>query len=42
MDIKYISIGFVTVLARFIPMRFGYFLAECGGEAFFSVISKAS
>jgi lauroyl/myristoyl acyltransferase len=40
MDIKYYGICFVTAIARFIPMRFGYFLAECGGEIAFLLSTK--
>jgi lauroyl/myristoyl acyltransferase len=35
MDLRYRVLRLTAVVARFLPMRLGYFLAECGGDALF-------
>ncbi len=35
MDLRYYVLRLVAVVVRFLPMRLGYFLAECGGDALF-------
>lgn len=40
MDIKYSGLCLAAFIARFIPMRLGYFLAECGGDTFFLLSVK--
>lgn len=40
MDFKYYGLCLAVLMARFIPMRLGYFLAERGGDAFFLLSAK--
>ncbi|MFC2007702.1 lysophospholipid acyltransferase family protein [Chloroflexota bacterium] len=40
MDIRYTALRFVFVMARFVPMRPGYFLAECAGNLLFLLSAR--
>ena len=40
MDFKYYSLSLVSFVARIVPMRVGYFIAECGGDVFFLLSRK--
>jgi lauroyl/myristoyl acyltransferase len=40
MDTSYYGLSLIAFVARFIPMRFGYFLAERGGDILFLLSAK--
>ena len=40
MDLRYNAMRLAAVVVRFLPMKLGYLLAECGGEALFLLSAK--
>ena len=40
LDLRYCVLRLAAVVARFLPMRLGYFFAECGGDALFLLSAK--
>ncbi len=40
MDFRYHILRLATIAARFLPVRLGYFLAECGGDALFLLSTR--
>jgi len=40
MGLRYYFLRVTATVVRFLPMRFGYFLAQCGGEALYLLLTR--